>query len=148
MKKILVCMILILGVTLGIKCSEPKDYKTTLKEMLVVSGSDKTFEMVVPQMMGMMRQQMPQVPGEFWDEMENEMSKTAYTDLVDMLAPIYQKYLTQEDLEEIIKFYQTPAGKKLGTSAPNINMESMQVGQQWGMKLGQKIQAKLQEKGY
>lgn len=51
-------MILVLGVTLGIKCSEPKDYKATLKEMLVVSGSDKTFEMVVPQMIEMMKPQL------------------------------------------------------------------------------------------
>ncbi|CCZ82321.1 hypothetical protein CE91St19_24960 [Odoribacter laneus] len=148
MKKILVCMILVLGVTLGIKCSEPKDYKATLKEMLVVSGSDKTFEMVVPQMIEMMKPQLPQVPGEFWEEMEKEMKNTAFNDLVDMLVPIYQEYLTQEDLEEVIKFYQSPAGKKLGSSAPHISMATMQAGQQWGMKLGQKIQAKLQEKGY
>jgi hypothetical protein len=148
MKKILVCMILVLGVTLGIKCSEPKDYKATLKEMLVVSGSDKTFEMVVPQMIEMMKPQLPQVPGEFWEEMEKEMKNTAFNDLVDMLVPIYQEYLTQEDLEEVIKFYQSPAGKKLGSSAPHISMATMQAGQQWGMRLGQKIQAKLQEKGY
>ena len=141
-------MILVLGVTLGIKCSEPKDYKATLKEMLVVSGSDKTFEMVVPQMIEMMKPQLPQVPGEFWEEMEKEMKNTAFNDLVDMLVPIYQEYLTQEDLEEVIKFYQSPAGKKLGSSAPHISMSTMQAGQQWGMKLGQKIQAKLQEKGY
>ena len=141
-------MILVLGVTLGIKCSEPKDYKATLKEMLVVSGSDKTFEMVVPQMIEMMKPQLPQVPGEFWEEMEKEMKNTDFNDLVDMLVPIYQEYLTQEDLEEVIKFYQSPAGKKLGSSAPHISMATMQAGQQWGMKLGQKIQAKLQEKGY
>ena len=141
-------MILVLGVTLGIKCSEPKDYKATLKEMLVVSGSDKTFEMVVPQMIEMMKPQLPQVPVEFWEEMEKEMKNTAFNDLVDMLVPIYQEYLTQEDLEEVIKFYQSPAGKKLGSSAPHISMATMQAGQQWGMKLGQKIQAKLQEKGY
>lgn len=141
-------MILVLGVTLGIKCSEPKDYKATLKEMLVVSGSDKTFEMVVPQMIEMMKPQLPQVPGEFWEEMEKEMKNTAFNDLVDMLVPIYQEYLTQEDLEEVIKFYQSPVGKKLGSSAPHISMATMQAGQQWGMKLGQKIQAKLQEKGY
>lgn len=76
------------------------------------------------------------------------MKNTAFNDLVDMLVPIYQEYLTQEDLEEVIKFYQSPAGKKLGSSAPHISMATMQAGQQWGMKLGQKIQAKLQEKGY
>ena len=141
-------LLVVLGVTLGIKCSEPKDYKATLKEMLVVSGSDKTFEMVVPQMIEMMKPQLPQVPGEFWEEMEKEMKNTAFNDLVDMLVPIYQEYLTQEDLEEVIKFYQSPAGKKLGSSAPHISMATMQAGQQWGMKLGQKIQAKLQEKGY
>ena len=101
-------MILVLGVTLGIKCSEPKDYKATLKEMLVVSGSDKTFEMVVPQMIEMMKPQLPQVPGEFWEEMEKEMKNTAFNDLVDMLVLfcIQEKYSNLSGLFFFITFFK------------------------------------------
>jgi hypothetical protein len=50
--------------------------------------------------------------------------------------------------EKIIEFYQTPVGKKYAEKTPLIMQESMQVGQQWGMKIGQEFQNKLQEQGY
>ena len=31
----------------------------------------------------------------------------------ELLIPIYQKYLTQNDMDELIKFYETPTGKKI-----------------------------------
>lgn len=31
---------------------------------------------------------------------------------IEMVIPIFQKYLTKSDLEEMIKFYQTPIGQK------------------------------------
>ena len=51
-------------------------------------------------------------------------------------------------MEEMIKFYQTPVGQKYANSSPMIMQESMQIGQQWGMKLGQEFTKKLKEKGY
>ncbi|MEC8831971.1 MAG: DUF2059 domain-containing protein [Bacteroidota bacterium] len=48
----------------------------------------------------------------------------------------------------MIQFFETPVGKKYAASTPLILQESMQVGQQWGMKIGQDFQRKLQEKGY
>ena len=56
--------------------------------------------------------------------------------------------MTLEDLKEIIRFYQTPVGQKFAKSTPLIMQESMQIGQQWGMKLGLEITKKLEEKGY
>ena len=65
-----------------------------------------------------------------------------------MLAPVYIKYMTKEDLEDLIKFYQTPIGQKFSKNTPLIMQESMQIGQQWGMQLGREVAKKLQEKGY
>lgn len=65
-----------------------------------------------------------------------------------MLAPVYIKYMTIEDLKEMKIFYQIPVGKKYAISSPMIMQESMQVGQQWGKKLGEDVIKKLQEKGY
>ena len=65
-----------------------------------------------------------------------------------MLVPVYLKYMTKEDLEEMIKFYQTPVGSKFAKSTPLIMQESMQVGQKWGMKIGEDFKKKMKEKGY
>ena len=76
------------------------------------------------------------------------MMEKSMSDLVTMLTPVYQKHLTEKDLEEIISFYNTPVGKKLATSTPMITTESMQVGQKWGMEIGQKVVERMKEKGY
>jgi uncharacterized protein len=83
-----------------------------------------------------------------WSGFEKEFSKTSMDELVDMLAPVYQKHMTENDLKKIIEFYQTPVGKKYAEKTPVIMQESMQVGQQWGMKMGQAFQDKLKARGY
>lgn len=96
----------------------------------------------------MVKQGNPNVPTTIWNDFEQEMLNTSLDDLVEMLVPVYQKHLSQEDLNSLIAFYQTPAGKKYAEKTPLIMQESMQVGQQWGMQIAQKIQQKLSEKGY
>jgi hypothetical protein len=123
-------------------------YKATLKTMLQVGGTEETFKTAISQMFGMFRQQRSEVPVEIWNELEKSMSQTSLDELVDMFAPIYFKHITQAEMEEIIKFYRTPAGKKLAEKTPAITQESMEVGQQWGMKIGQAVMEKLKEKGY
>ncbi|MFB6340434.1 DUF2059 domain-containing protein [Saccharicrinis sp. FJH62] len=56
--------------------------------------------------------------------------------------------MTLSDLEGIIGFYKSPVGKKYAQNTPAIMKESMEVGADWGSKLGVKIQSILQEKGY
>ena len=153
MRKILFILVLVLGIG-GVNVAQTaqtqpsKEYVAALKKMIVVSGSDATFKLVIPQMFAMMKQQLPNVPEEFWKTAEAEIMKTIMDDVVGMLAPVYSKHLTQADLEGIIKFYETPVGKKMAAAQPGIMSESMKVGQQWGMQIAMKIQGMLKEKGY
>jgi len=123
-------------------------YSKTLKKMFEVSGSEAAYKTAITQMFTMYKQQYTEVSAEIWKELEKEFLKTSMNELVDMLAPVYTKYMTQDDLNGLIKFYQTPVGKKYAKSTPLIMQESMQIGQQWGMKIGQKFQEKMKEKGY
>ena len=123
-------------------------YKSTLKKMLQVAGSEETFNTAIKQMFSMYKQQKTNVPDSIWVDLEQEMSKTSIDDLVNMILPVYQKYLTEADLNGIIEFYQTPIGKKYAEKTPLIMQESIQVGQQWGMEIGKKFEDKLKKKGY
>lgn len=125
-----------------------KEYKSTLKKMIEVSGSSAAFKSAITQIIVMFKQNYTNVPSDVWDEFEKEFSKTSVDDLVELLAPIYHKHLTVDDLKKIIEFYQTPVGKKYAEKTPMITQESMMAGQEWGKKIGQQIQDKLKEKGY
>ena len=96
----------------------------------------------------MFKEQKSAVPDSVWTAFEVEFSKTSMDELVTMLVPVYQKHLTENDLQGMIEFYQTPVGKKYAQKTPLIMQESMQVGQQWGMKVGEAFDEKLRAKGY
>jgi hypothetical protein len=124
------------------------NYKASLKTMLQAAGSEESFKVAIKQMFDMYKNQSTNVPDSVWSGFENEFLRTSIDQLVDMLAPVYQKHMTEDDLKKIIKFYQTPTGKKYAEKTPLIMQESMAVGQQWGMKMGQVFQEKLKAKGY
>lgn len=148
MKKILSTLaftILLISATYG---QVDKDYAKSLRKMFKVSGTEETYQTIIQQMFGMFKQQYPQVEEEIWDEFEKEFSKTSLDDLTEMLVPVYSKYLTIEDLEAMIEFYSTPTGKKFARNTPMITQESMQIGQEWGLKMGEDFIKKMQEKGY
>jgi uncharacterized protein len=66
-----------------------------------------------------------------------------YEDLLKRLIPVYDKYYTKEDVENIIQFYGTPLGQKLLKVSPDISRESQTIGYQWGSKIGRDAVAKV-----
>ena len=74
-------------------------------------------------------------------------SEEALLSLMDRMVPIYAKYYTQQDMDDLIAFYDTPLGKKLSTVQPQITLESMSVAQQWAAEIGQKVAAKIMQSG-
>jgi hypothetical protein len=141
-----IALLLVLG---SVATSHAQDaYNKKLHEYLEAGGAMETFKAAIKQMMGSFRQSATTVPSEFWDEAEKEMLGTSLNELVDLLAPVYKKHLSEADLDELIKFYKSSIGKKLAEKTPLITQESIQAGQAWGQKLGQRIVDKLKEKGY
>jgi len=147
MKKTVLSLLLLLSTTLSFS-QDNSNYKSSLKKMIQVSGSEVAYKGIVNQMITMFKQQQSNVPAEFWNEFAAEMNKDAVTQLVDMLTPIYQKHLTEADLQSVISFYETPAGKKFAEKTPLITQESMLAGQEWGKQIGARVIEKLQAKGY
>lgn len=58
----------------------------------------------------------------------------SFTQLMDLMVPIYAKYYTEEDLDNIIRFYETPSGRRMADAQPKIATDAMGVAQQWAMR--------------
>ena len=132
-------------------CSFAQDnasYRSSLKQMLQLSGAEGAYKGVISQMITLFKQQQPSVPAAFWDEFSLEMNKVAIDQVVDLILPAYQKHLTEEEIKGVIAFYKTPVGKKYASKTPVITQESMIAGQVWGKTLGEKVIKRLREKGY
>ena len=98
-------------------------------------------------MIAMLKQQSPSVSASFWDSFQKKWESKFGSKLAELYAPIYQKYLTLDDLKKIVAFYESPVGKKLGTSTPAMMTEGMQIGQQLGMEIATELQQELQAQG-
>lgn len=97
------------------------------------------------QMMGQMvpalKQMVPNAPDAFWNKIVSEVDSN---EVIDMTVPIYQKYLTQDDIDALNAFYNSPAGQKMIQVQPKIMRESITVGQQWGQQVAKKVMAEYE----
>lgn len=148
MKKTIFTITLLVTLTLVSHAQAKDSYAKELKTMLEITGSQEMFITAIDQMTAMYKQQKTEVPETVWNEINSELTDTAMKDIVASLIPVYKKYLTKEDLQGMIAFYKTPLGKKFAENTPEISKESMQIGQQWGMKLNGLINKRIEEKGY
>jgi hypothetical protein len=110
-----------------------------------LTGSGDLGVQVLKNMVPAFQQAYPSVPQAFWDDFMKEVKPS---ELVDLVVPIYGKYYSEQDIDQLIAFYNSPIGKKTISALPMIMQESMNAGQTWGMELGQKVAQRLKEKGY
>jgi uncharacterized protein len=112
-----------------------------IRKLLKITGSGELGTQVMGQMIGNMKKAMPQVPEKFWGDFMKEVHTE---ELVDLIVPVYDRNLTQGDVTELIRFYESPTGKKFVSVLPKITQESMVVGEKWGRELAMKVMTKLQ----
>jgi hypothetical protein len=113
-----------------------------IRKLMELTGAAKIGQQMAAQMIPMFKQSNPQVPQKFWDNVMKEFDAKS---MIDLVVPIYDKHLTHDDVKGLIAFYQSPLGRKMTSVMPQIAQESMQVGQQWGMQVAQRIQKRLEE---
>ncbi|MCI1647604.1 MAG: DUF2059 domain-containing protein [Bacteroides sp.] len=127
--------------------SQDNEYQETLGKMMSVSGALASVDAMLPQMVTMMKQSAPTVPESFWNGFLDKWKNNLGSRLAAFYTPVYQKYLTIDDLKKIIEFYESPVGKKLGEATPAMNVEGMKFGQQLGMEIAADLQTELNAKG-
>ena len=92
-----------------------------------------------------LRAGFPQVPAEFW----NTFIKEVHSDeLIDLVVPIYDKYYTRDEIQDLTRFYQSPVGQKTIKVLPKLSAEAIDAGQEWGKMVADRAMRKLREQGY
>ena len=105
-----------------------------VRQFLQLTGADALGKQMMDGMMANFSQ-MPGLPPGFTTRFRELAMKE---DLSEMLIPVYLKNLEEEDLDGLIKFYQSPSGKKFIAAQPAILQESMAIGQKWGTNLAER----------
>lgn len=140
-----VSMLMMLATTSSVyaQSDNDKEYQETLQKMMTISGALENTRTIVPQMVSMMKQSAPQVATDYWDSFTTKWETKFADRMVELYVPIYQKYLTIDDLKGLIAFYETPVGKKLAEATPKMTAEGLQLGQRIGLEMVNEIQNEL-----
>ena len=114
-----------------------------IRKLLQLTNQD-LGKQVIHQVLDAFKTQMPNVPAGVWPELASELSSD---ELVEKIIPIYDKQLSAKEVKDILKFYESPTGKRLTQVMPAITAESAQLGQSFGREIAEKVMKKLEQKG-
>jgi hypothetical protein len=64
-------------------------------------------------------------------------------ELVDQIALVYAKKFSEQELKEIVTFYQSPTGKKMVAELPAVLKESYELMQEYSRKMSVEIMSQL-----
>lgn len=113
----------------------------------------QVFDQDIEAQIAAMRRARPDVSEQFWEEFTAEFKRQASPDeLMKAILPIYDEHFTHREIRQLIAFYESPLGRKISTTLPEIQRESLEAGRVWGEQLGDRMNARLKqrlaEKGY
>lgn len=116
-----------------------------IRQLLALTGSGDLGRQTMQQLLVSMRQAMPQVPEEFWQEF---MAKANPERIADLIVPIYMKHFTDTEIDAMLAFYKSDAGQSVVRKLPVVTQESILAGQEWGQAMAGEIVQELKVKGY
>ena len=114
-----------------------------IRRLLEVTGARALMTQVMTQMSDSLRPTMVQAlpPGDYREQLvdlffEKFRSKLNAQLLLDLAIPVYDKYLSEDEIKGLIQFYATPLGQKALRVLPKITSEMQMQGQQLGQRIG------------
>jgi hypothetical protein len=116
-----------------------------INQLLELTGSGKMAIQMINQMTTSFKTSYSKAGDKFWEDFKNEVKAE---DLEKMIIPIYDKYYTESDIDQLIVFYNSPVGKKMISTMPQVMQESMIAGQAWGKQISEKVLEQLKAKGH
>lgn len=113
-----------------------------IRRLIQISGAAKIGDQMMGQMMGPLRNVFSSIVKDdqrleiMLQDMLRRFQKVMTGErLVEEIIPIYDRYLTHEDIQGLIAFYATSLGKKMLDMTPKIMADSMESGSKLGQKL-------------
>ena len=175
MKKIALGLVFFLAITLH-SFAQEKTLTESITHYLNINGTKEQYNHAVTSLVDMLKKQYASknVPGNVWEELNAEKPK-AINQIKAMLASAYRSHfdkteinemiefyesptgrqmvkdqtqLSQEDRDNMAKFYNTETGKKILDKSDSLNKMVSEISESWSRNLYVEMTDKLAAKGY
>ena len=127
--------------------------KAAIKELLEITNAARSSETIInlfmEQIVKMLKEPRDSIDPETFNLMKKEAKVLVHEEVVVkesfhlLMYSLYHKYLTLEEINELIRFHKTPLGQKMISTSPTIMQESMKIGQIWGQGLSIKFNQRM-----
>jgi hypothetical protein len=121
------------------------------RQLVTVTGATALFSPlvagVVEQAKILYLQQNPAL-GKDLNEIAAQMRKDLqprFKDVEEEVAKLYAEHFNEQELKEILAFYQSPVGKKVLQEQPKVVEGSMKYAQDWANKLSEEVTSKMRD---
>jgi hypothetical protein len=116
-------------------CAQPAS-AAQVRRLMELAGSKKLMASVLDttgrHLFEDLQKVRPDVPTRAWDAALARLeSPQVLQGLLDQVVPIYQRHFCADEVEQLIEFYQTPAGRKLSAEMPAIQKEAAEAGRNY-----------------
>jgi hypothetical protein len=64
----------------------------------------------------------------------------------ELMVHLYHRHFSADDIQQLLAFYDSPAGKKMIQATPALNKEGFEIGMQFGQILGPKVDQRVRER--
>jgi uncharacterized protein len=130
--------------------AEEEQKHTATRQLMQVVGTagllQQILDQTIDQQVATMRRLRPDISDSFWDHFSIEFKHDANPqELIDLMVPIYEKHFSQDEIQQLVSFYSTPLGKKISTTLPEIQGESLEAGKQWGAKIAKRLEERMNQ---
>lgn len=113
------------------------------REMLAATRADQMYSkvpaIILKQQLGIIKQAKPDLPAEVEKRFQTiflvETGKSL-DDLLNKVAEAYALLMSEDEINQIVKFYKSPVGTKLIRAKPMMVQESLKIGRAWGENIG------------
>lgn len=118
-----------------------------IKKLLDIIGARGIGMRVFNQVIAAFQRSNTEAPEEIWQEISREAETRIDDFITGRLVPIYDQYLSHDDIKGMLAFYQSPLGEKLLSIMPQMSQESMIAGQAWGREFAEAVKQRLEKQG-
>jgi hypothetical protein len=130
--------------------------KSAIMELMEVTGAtqmkNQFGDVYVKQVQAMFTAANPNLPPRAQEVIGQEVRAVLDTrldgdhGLFATVYPIYHQHFTLAEIQAMVAFYRTPAGKKAIKVMPQVTMQSIQATQRWAQSVAQAVQIRVDQR--
>jgi hypothetical protein len=154
----ILAIVLTLAVTPAMAQEISPDQLALARKYVDLTNKAQIYEAILAQTAAQTSKLLSQQNPDITAKIDDVIGKTLETykgkndDLFNQIARVYATTFTQEELQQMVAFYETPTGQKLASSAFNINRDVAKIMQvytyNFGTEFVTKVRAELKAEGY